>query len=227
MLVMQYQSEHAIAFDFSKNQLMVNATEMGKPFGKSPKDFLRTQSAQEYITAFSARLKCLPTDLVQVVNGGNNFGTWFHQKIALRFAQWLSPEFAIWVDEKIEELLTKGRTEIAPASPLSLARQMLEAMEMQEQRITTVESTVKRIEAKVTNINDDYFSISGWYRMAVRQWDLSNTEAQQLGKRLAKESAMNGFTVHKVHDAKYGLVNTYHKDVLKSVLGFGAAINSL
>jgi hypothetical protein len=163
------------------------------------------------------------------VQGGepSSQGTWLHQKIALRFAQWLSPEFAIWVDEKIEELLTNGRTEIAPASPLSLARQMLEAMEMQEQRITTVESTVKRIEAKVTNINDDYFSISGWYRMAVRQWDLSNTDAQQLGKRLAKESAMNGFTVHKVHDAKYGLVNTYHKDVLKSILGFGAAINSL
>lgn len=224
MLVMQYQSEHTIAFDFNNGALMVNATEMAKPFGKKATHFLRLDSTEQYIDALKKRVAI--SQLVKVVHGDRG-GTWFHQKIALRFAQWLSPEFAIWVDEKIEELLTKGRTEIAPASPLSLARQMLEAMEIQEQRITTVESTVKRIEAKVTNINDDYFSISGWYRMAVRQWDLSNTEAQQLGKRLAKESAMNGFTVHKVHDAKYGLVNTYHKDVLKSVLGFGAAINSL
>jgi len=217
LTVMQYQSEHTIAFDFQANQLMVNATEMARPFGKKPTHFLRLDSTEQYIEALKKRVAI--SQLVKVVHGDNG-GTWFHQKIALRFAQWLSPDFAIWVDEKIEELLTKGRTELAPASPLSLARQMLEAMEMQEQRISQVETKMQVIEAKVTNINDDYFSISGWYRMAGRQWDLTNVDAQQLGKRLAKASALNGYGVHKVHDAKYGMVNTYHKDVLKSTLSF-------
>lgn len=217
LTVMQYQPEHTIAFDFNENQLMVNATEMAKPFGKKATHFLRLDSTEQYIEALSKRVAI--SQLVKVVHGDNG-GTWLHQKLALRFAQWLSPEFAIWVDEKIEELLTKGKVELAPASPLSLARQMLEAMEAQEHRISTVESKVELIQAKVTNINDDYFSISGWYRLAARQWDLSQTEAQQLGKRLAKASQLNGFEVLKVHDAKYGKVNTYHKSVLKSVLNF-------
>lgn len=219
LTVMQYQSEHTIAFDFSNGNLMVNATEMSKPFGKVPKDFLRTNSAQEYIKAFSDRRKCPSNEIIAVIHGDSG-GTWFHQKIALRFAQWLSPDFAIWVDEKIEELLTTGKTELAPASPLALARMMLESLEAQEHRIATVETTVKRIEAKVTTINDDYFSVSGWYRMAARRWDLTLIQAQQLGKRLAKASQLNGFEVLQTHDAKYGKVNTYHKDVLKAVLDF-------
>lgn len=222
LTVMQYQSEHTIAFDFANGQLMVNATEMAKPFGKAPKDFLRTQSAQEYIRAFSDRLKCPTDEVVKIVQGGvsESQGTWFHQKIALRFAQWLSPEFAIWVDEKIEELLTTGKTELLPASPLSLARQMLEAMEMHEARISNVETRVNVIAAKVSTINDEYFSISGYYKLLGRRWDLSPTSAQQLGKRLARASQLNGYDVMQTHDAKYGHVNTYHKDVLKSVLGF-------
>jgi len=31
------------------------------------------------------------TELVQVINGGNNFGTWMHEDVALVFVQWLSP----------------------------------------------------------------------------------------------------------------------------------------
>ena len=217
LTVMQYQSEHTIAFDFANGQLMVNATEMAKPFGKSPTHWLRNKDTQEYVEAFKKRFA--NSQSVQTVNGDNG-GTWFHQKIAIRFAQWLSPEFAIWVDEKIEELLTTGRAELLPASPLSLARQMLEAMEMHEARISNVETKVNVIAAKVSTINDDYFSISGYYKLLGRRWDLPPTSAQQLGKRLARASQLNGYDVMQTHDAKYGHVNTYHKDVLKSVLGF-------
>ena len=61
-----------------------------KAFGKMPKDYLRTQSAQELINALSVRLKCLTADLVKVVQGGDIQGTWLHEDIALDFAQWLS-----------------------------------------------------------------------------------------------------------------------------------------
>lgn len=94
------------------NQLMINATEMAKPFGKQPKDWLRTQSAKDFITALSARRKCLPTDLLQVVNGGSSFGTWMHEDLAMEFARWLSPDFAIWCNDRIKELLTKGTTSL-------------------------------------------------------------------------------------------------------------------
>ena len=34
-------------------------------------------------------------------------GTWLHPKLAIRFAQWLDIQFAIWCDEQIERLLTE------------------------------------------------------------------------------------------------------------------------
>lgn len=215
-----YQSEHTICFDLNNGELMVNATEMAKPFGKQPAHFLRMDSTKQYVEAISRRYAKSHTDFIKVINGGNAFGTWLHQKLALRFAQWLSPDFAIWVDERIEELLTKGRTELAPASPLALARQMLEALEANEQRLAAVEGDVRRIEAKVTNVNDEYYSLSGWYKLAGRRWDLDLTAAQRMGRQLAQASRLNGYEVLKAHDAKYGRVNTYHASVLAAVLGF-------
>ena len=90
------------------NGVMVNATEMAKNFGKTPKDFLKTQSTKEFIERLSSRKKILLTDLVIVRNGGNGNGTWMHEDVALVFAQWLSPDFYIWCNDRIKELLTQG-----------------------------------------------------------------------------------------------------------------------
>ena len=43
--------------------------------------------------------------LVIVKHGGNNRGTWLHPKLAVHFARWLDPKFAVWCDEQIEALL--------------------------------------------------------------------------------------------------------------------------
>ena len=56
--------------------------------------------------------KCNLADLIEVRNGGvpGTNGTWCRDyRIALRFAQWLSPEFSIKVDEAILGLLTASR----------------------------------------------------------------------------------------------------------------------
>ncbi|SHG85982.1 Phage antirepressor protein YoqD, KilAC domain [Flavobacterium fluvii] len=99
-----------ITFQIGNGDVMVSATEMAKPFGKTTKDYLRTQNAQELINALSARLKCLPTDIVNVINGGASFGTWMHEDIALDFAQWLSVDFKLWCNDRIKELLKHGMT---------------------------------------------------------------------------------------------------------------------
>ena len=116
--VLSYQ-ENPITFGIGKD-LWVNATEMAKPFNKQPKDFLRTQQAVDYCEALSRRLKCLPTDLLVVKNGGENNGTWMQQKLALRFAQWLSPDFSVWVDGMIEELLITGSASLPKDYPSAL-----------------------------------------------------------------------------------------------------------
>lgn len=51
--------------------------------------------------------------LAVTVRGGNprNQGTWFHEDVAMEFARWLSPKFAIWTNDRIKELVTRGHTE--------------------------------------------------------------------------------------------------------------------
>lgn len=83
-----------------------NAVSAAKPFGKSPKDWLRTDETQEYILAI--RRKCLleQNQLVISRHGGDNPGTWLHPKLGVVFARWLSADFAVWADEQIATILS-------------------------------------------------------------------------------------------------------------------------
>lgn len=111
----QIENYNGVAITFAtkehSNDLMINATEMAKPFGKSCSDWLRTEQSKRMIEAIATSKKCEVADLVRIINGGNNGnGTWFHEDVALVFAQWLSPEFYIWCNDRIKELLTRGLT---------------------------------------------------------------------------------------------------------------------
>ena len=94
---------------------MVNATEMAKPFGKLVGDWLRLKTTAEFTEALSADMQIPISALIQVVKGGNSEqGTWLHEDVALEFARWLSPAFAIWCNKRIKELLTIGMTATHP-----------------------------------------------------------------------------------------------------------------
>ena len=60
---------------------------------------------------------CISPDFqpVRVVKGGSvgEQGTWAIRPIAIRVAQKLNPDFAVWVDEMGLELLTKGKVELS------------------------------------------------------------------------------------------------------------------
>lgn len=118
---MLQQTNEVIKYDYNGTEItfqhganvMVNATEMAKPFGKTTKDWLRTQQTQAFIKELSVVRKCLTADLVVVKQGGNDIqGTWMHEDVAMEFARWLSPKFAIWCNDRIKELLTQGVTTI-------------------------------------------------------------------------------------------------------------------
>lgn len=132
---------------FSKgDNVMVNATEMAKPFGKLVGDWLRLKTTTEFADALSADMQIPISALIQVVKGGNNEqGTWMHEDVALEFARWLSPAFAIWCNKRIKELLQYGMTATQPTleqminNPdlvISLATQLKSERE-EKQRIET------------------------------------------------------------------------------------------
>lgn len=160
-LVKAFSFEGNTVTFFDKNgTLYVNATEMAKPFGikKRPSLWLRTSSSQEYISAICDAQKCASTDLQRVSKGkGTEQGTWFQKDVAMEFARWLSPKFALWCNQRIEELLTRGHTEVVQnfalpktyAEALRLAAEQAERVEAQkaelEQRRLTIETQKEQI----------------------------------------------------------------------------------
>jgi phage antirepressor YoqD-like protein len=103
-----------VNFSKSESGIMVNATEMAKPFGKRPSKWLELPSTKEFSKALSDVRKS-DIAMVYTKKGGDaksdeQGGTWFHRDVALEFARWLSPVFAIWCNDRIYELLTTGYT---------------------------------------------------------------------------------------------------------------------
>lgn len=150
----------------SSDSVLLNATEMAKPFGKSANHWLRNKSTEEFITELARLRICNPTDLVQVTNGGNgDQGTWMHEDVAMEFARWLSPAFAIWCNDRIKELLTKGVSSIQrELSRKELAQMIIQAEEEKEklQLIAHAQEEQLKIQAPKVEYHDKVLSSQGY-----------------------------------------------------------------
>jgi len=84
-----------------------NATEAAAKFGKRPSDWLELPSTDDYTSALCRQLRREKISLLKVIRDGRNRadGTWLHPKLAVAFARWLDPDFAIWCDLQIDELI--------------------------------------------------------------------------------------------------------------------------
>ena len=92
----------------------VSLTDLAYSTGKLFADWRRLKSTESYLTTLSTVMGYPITELVEVIQGGisEKQGTWGHPKVAIRFAQWCSDEFAVQVDIWIDELLTTGKVEL-------------------------------------------------------------------------------------------------------------------
>lgn len=118
---------NAVTFRTVDGALMVNATQMAKPFGKLVYDWIRLPSTRAFVSALlethavpfarkSRKHKPHTYNLLQnsglsiAKRGGldNGGGTYFHEDIAIEFARWLSPAFAIWCNDRIKELFRQS-----------------------------------------------------------------------------------------------------------------------
>ena len=131
--------------------MYVNLTEVAKAFPKKNlTQIINSQEIKEYCESLSKLQNYSFVDLVVVRKGAPNLGggTWAHQKVALRVAQKLSPDFAVWVDTRIEELLQHGYTKLDSISRKDLAKMLWEAEEEKEKlQIAVIEQTKELEEA--------------------------------------------------------------------------------
>lgn len=93
-----------------RDNVMVNATQMAKIFGKEMKDFNKLESTKKFIES------CLKSDFSSLIGirkkedliiSKQNSGTWMHRILALEFATWLDPEFKVWILITIDQLLNQ------------------------------------------------------------------------------------------------------------------------
>ncbi|WP_413667226.1 KilA-N domain-containing protein [Mucilaginibacter sp. Mucisp86] len=114
-------NNQVIEFDISDKDLMINATEMGKIFGKNPAEFLKLKQTKDFIE----ELKNLPlpfnetneersyadnqADLESMIFVNKIDGLWMCEILALKFAGWLNPKFEVWVYSTIREFLPNLR----------------------------------------------------------------------------------------------------------------------
>ncbi|OWY37658.1 DNA-binding protein [Xenophilus sp. AP218F] len=82
------------------------ATTAAEKYGKAPNDWLRLPETAKYLEALERKYGEIPYLKTKRGQGG---GTWLHPKLAVRFAQWLDMDFAIWCDEQIDALM-RGQT---------------------------------------------------------------------------------------------------------------------
>lgn len=109
-----HYNDQPVTFEIGGRRVMVNASQMARPFRKQPSDWTRLKQTEDFISSLSAVRGIPRTRLVRVVRGGNGIqGTFFHEDVALEFARWLSPLFAIWCNDRLKELLRNGMTAVS------------------------------------------------------------------------------------------------------------------
>lgn len=222
----------SISFEFADGNKMINATEMAKPFGKLVGNFLRLKETKEYITLLEERYSDvnIGREALRVVKGGdvNDVlqGTWMDEKLALKFAAWLSPRFELWVYDRIQELLSTGETRLQGIPPSGFAttlRLLAEQWEMQEQinedmrqELNKTAERLDELEAKIISVDDHYYTIAGYCNLHKIPCPLHL--AKEWGKQAAALSRQRNVPTGVAHDERYGQVRTYHMDVLREVV---------
>lgn len=241
----EYQG-HRISFNFGDGYNMINATEMAKAFNKQINAFFRLKQTAEYVDILHksleisrgddsrlAKIRSYNTEnlakyypeLIKVVRGGNlPQGTWLHERLALKFAAWLSPAFEEWVYRTIHTLLTTGRVEL-------MGQQLGEVTQVVKQLVTDLQGLkdmdeklieqlrraavrIKAIEAKVLTSEDGYYTIVGY----CHKEGIYCHSGAKWGKAAAKLSRVKNISIKEVSDSRFGKVNAYHEDILKQVI---------
>lgn len=128
-------------------------------------------------------------------------------------------QYFILVEDKAKEVAI-NRQQLSPQMQMlmamveSQARQELEQKRQAEQ-INRLTDGMKQLEAKMATHNEDYYTIAGY--ASLRGLNVDINKANMLGRKASNVSRKYGYEIGKVQDPRFGTVNAYHVDILKSV----------
>lgn len=181
-----------ITFQLDGSDIMINATEMAKFFGKRPNDYLTLSTTNQLINAITRKYGIADNQIVAIERGGLCPGTWLHRLIALDFAQWLSIDLKLWCTERIDELFRYGMTGTQttldnilsdPASAIKLLQALQE--ERQEKERLSEQNSLNIQQLKLSAPKVQY------YDTVLQSKSTYNTN------QIAKELGMSAETLNK------------------------------
>lgn len=115
----------------------VNLTKVCQYFGKNINDWTKTKQTKAFLAAFT-RSKAETNIIVSLKGGSGEQGSFTqYREVALKLAQWISPDFEVWCIEQIDTLFQTGKVELQPAQQQSLdirmvARQLLDELDKKD-----------------------------------------------------------------------------------------------
>ena len=112
--------------EFLRSGAYVRLNDIAKPFGKRLDNWMRLKTTKELFEAFKVDRSYNGAKAFYTIQGGNTVpsdsrersetlaaqGTFVHHDIAIQFAQWCSPGFALWVSRQVRHLLTYGEVNL-------------------------------------------------------------------------------------------------------------------
>lgn len=201
-MIRQEYEGNEISF-FNNGNAWVNATQMASIFNKRPVDWLQNQNTSEFIEELAKVRNSTLGNLVKVQKGGNNPGTWMHEDVALEFARWLSPKFAIWTNDKIKELMRDGVATISNDDDvLAQAMKILNRrLEDNQRKLELAKQTIKEQAPKVQYCNKVLESVNNWTTTTIAA-ELGMS-AKALNQRLKEFGVQRYADKHWVLNAKY------------------------
>lgn len=107
-VIFNYQDRFPITFKTEGGKTMINATQMAHSFGKLPAEWLRLAATQEFREVLVQRGESPSLESQVMTTRGNTGATWIEESLAMEYARWLSPDFSVWCNNRIQELVTKG-----------------------------------------------------------------------------------------------------------------------
>ena len=163
----------------------------------------------------------LPLENIESVVGSRapSLILWTKQGAA-RHSKMLGTERAWDVFDELEESYFNPMRNMTPEEFLLYSAQRMveqaKAIKAANARIDKVDERLLEVESRQMTIDQHHYTIIGYANLTgVR--GVGRDAAARLGRRASAISRKQGYHIGKEYDAKYGMVNTYHADVLQEV----------
>ena len=139
---------------------------------------------------------------------------------AARHSKMLGTERAWDVFEQLEDSYFKVAKNMTPEEFLLYSAQRMveqaKAIKAANARADKVDERLLEVDSKQMTIDQHHYTIIGYANLTGIR-GVSRDAAAMLGRRASAMSRKQGYHIGKEYDAKYGMVNTYHVDVLQEV----------